>query len=99
MLRHKLFHRARKIVVPESELKSKKKGKGQGDSKDEEKEAKGDSSGGNKGEDEARARVAEKEVTGAESSQAEGDPSNKLDKGTPKSKKVQKNPCIWFSWI
>jgi translocation protein SEC62 len=86
MLRHKLFHRAKKIVVPESELKSKKKkDKGEkGKTNDESKKSdkpdktkKDDRSNSEKDESESKGRREE----AAESSLAEGD---KTDKETKK---------------
>lgn len=66
MLRHKLFHRARKIVVPENELKSKKK-------KDKEEKAKLKS-------DEKKSIKAKEEEVAAADSVAEGEKTDKESK-------------------
>ncbi len=93
MLRHKFFHRARKIVVPESELK---KGKGKGkDGKDKEnKEEKSEKDKDKSSPDSSNKKKEEKEAlitTAAESSQAEGDKNDqKEDKKKPKKVKCTK---------
>jgi len=73
MLRHKLFHRARKIVVPESELKSKKKkDKDKEKDKDSDKDAKKVVKEVKEKESEQSKKKKEETVTtAAESSQAE----------------------------
>jgi len=66
MLRHKFFHRARKIVVPESELK-KAKGKKEKDGKKEEPTSN----------EPGKKKDEQTITTAAESSQAEGDKNDK----------------------
>jgi len=91
MLRHKIFHRARKIVVPESELKPKKK---KVDDKDKDGKKEKD---GNSKKEEGKAEEANKKEEStavAESSQAEGDKGDdkkkkKKDEGEKKKRKIR----------
>ncbi|CAG7723773.1 unnamed protein product [Allacma fusca] len=84
MLRHKMFHRARKIVVPENELKKKKKDKEKESVKDKESTKK----------EEKEDKKEELTVTAAESSQAEGEKGEekkgkKKEEGEKKKRKIR----------
>lgn len=77
MLRHKFFHRARKIAVSESELRSKKGKKDGTPEKEKEKESS------------VKETKEEVTATAAESSQAEGPPEGK-EKGKKKKEEADK---------
>jgi len=103
MLRHKLFHRARKIAIAESELKKKKKDKDKKDEddKDKDKESKDkgkdkdkkdkDTSEEKEKEEKAKEDVAESSVAEGEKEKGEGEggPGSPSTKGDKKRKKQE----------
>jgi translocation protein SEC62 len=90
MLRHKFFHRARKIAVSENELKKKKKDKDPKEENDKDKESKEDTP-----ENEENIKK-EETVTAAETSQAEVEKGEegKVDKRKKKQESEKKRRKI-----